>query len=277
MNDDVNNPSHYNQNGIEVIDVIETYAKHDFRLANVLKYVCRAGYKGHPLQDLQKAQWYLNRVVNEMEELDRDIQLLEERLSAEQVEDDAVNDSWLRGYNEGYADGEPEWDRALSAHEEPIGSNDRGGYTTREVDVFFEGYDCRKQEEAEELYQLKPGDKGYTEEPETGSYECRTEDGRCSYTGKECKGEDCCPLSALDDRLEFHASLATRIAGDNEAASRIKDTYYQFDRFEIQGYCAWCDSEIALGQPFIKDPAYDPSVKFCKRTCVSNLKKWQGR
>jgi hypothetical protein len=67
MNDPVNNPSHYNQNGLEVIDVIETYAKDDFRLANVIKYVCRSGYKGNKLQDLRKAYWYLNRVIEELE------------------------------------------------------------------------------------------------------------------------------------------------------------------------------------------------------------------
>ena len=68
MSDDpVNNPTHYNQNGIEVIDVIETYAKNDFRLANVIKYVCRSGYKGNKLQDLKKAQWYLNRAVADLE------------------------------------------------------------------------------------------------------------------------------------------------------------------------------------------------------------------
>jgi len=67
MNDDVNNPKHYNQNGIEVIDVIETYAKSDFRLANVLKYVCRCEYKSNKLEDLKKAQWYLARVIAEME------------------------------------------------------------------------------------------------------------------------------------------------------------------------------------------------------------------
>ncbi len=65
--DPVNNPSHYNQNGLEVIDVIETYAKDDFRIANVLKYVCRHAYKGKPLEDLRKARWYLERVIKEME------------------------------------------------------------------------------------------------------------------------------------------------------------------------------------------------------------------
>lgn len=66
--DVVNNPSHYNQNGIEVIDVIETYAKSDFRLANVIKYVCRCEYKGKKLEDLKKAQWYLARVIAELED-----------------------------------------------------------------------------------------------------------------------------------------------------------------------------------------------------------------
>jgi len=190
MTDPVNSPSHYNQNGIEVIDVIETYAKHDFRLANVLKYVCRAGYKGHPLQDLQKAQWYLNRVVNEMEELDRDIQLLEERLSDDTEKAVAVPvTEWVN----------------------------KSGYSTRDVDVFFEGYECRKQEEAEELYQLKPGDKGYTEEPES---------------------------------LSFHPT-PNRIAGDDAAATRAKDKYYGFDPLVTKTYCVQCDKAIANGQPHI--------------------------
>ena len=177
MTDPVNSPSHYNQNGIEVIDVIETYAKHDFRLANVLKYVCRAGYKGHPLQDLQKAQWYLNRVVNEMEELDRDIQLLEERLSVEQVE------------------------------------------------------------KKDELYQLKPGDKGYTEEPES---------------------------------LSFHPT-PNRIAGDDAAATRAKDKYYGFDPLVTKTYCVQCDKAIANGQPHITLQEFAANgvldIPFCGYRC----------
>lgn len=67
MNDPVNKPSHYNQAGIEVIEVIETYTPNSPHLANVLKYVCRHSYKGKPLEDLKKAQWYLNRAINIME------------------------------------------------------------------------------------------------------------------------------------------------------------------------------------------------------------------
>ena len=78
--DEVNRPRHYNLNGIEVIDVIETYVKDDYRLGNVLKYVCRSGYKGNKLQDLQKASWYLNRVIEELEDA-RDLELIEQRIS----------------------------------------------------------------------------------------------------------------------------------------------------------------------------------------------------
>ncbi|HUW96995.1 MAG TPA: DUF3310 domain-containing protein [Anaerolineae bacterium] len=70
--DPVNRPGHYHKNGIEVIDVIETYAKSDFRLANVLKYVCRCEYKDNKLQDLKKAAWYLNRVIEEEARLEQD-------------------------------------------------------------------------------------------------------------------------------------------------------------------------------------------------------------
>ena len=89
MNDPVNNPSHYNQAGIEVIDVIETYVKDDYRLGNVIKYVCRSSYKGNKLQDLQKAAWYLNRVVAELED-EYDLALLEERKRESEIAKDEI-------------------------------------------------------------------------------------------------------------------------------------------------------------------------------------------
>ena len=57
----VNHPSHYNQ-GIETIDYIESWNM-DFNTGNVIKYVTRAGYKDNKLEDLQKAKWYLERVI----------------------------------------------------------------------------------------------------------------------------------------------------------------------------------------------------------------------
>ena len=35
---------------------------------NVLKYVSRYKFKGEPLEDLEKAQWYLNRLVKEVKD-----------------------------------------------------------------------------------------------------------------------------------------------------------------------------------------------------------------
>ena len=57
----VDHPSHYNK-GIETIDYIESWNM-DFNIGNVIKYVTRAGYKDNKLEDLQKAKWYLERVI----------------------------------------------------------------------------------------------------------------------------------------------------------------------------------------------------------------------
>lgn len=59
----VNHPSHYQGNGIEVIDVIEAFGL-GFCLGNVVKYVLRAGKKDERLQELRKAKWYLEREIN---------------------------------------------------------------------------------------------------------------------------------------------------------------------------------------------------------------------
>lgn len=58
----VNHPAHYNQ-GIEAIDYIESHNM-DFNTGNVIKYVTRAKYKGTYLEDLRKAKWYLDRLIN---------------------------------------------------------------------------------------------------------------------------------------------------------------------------------------------------------------------
>jgi len=61
--DPVNHPEHYKVGGIETIDFIE--AKNlGYNLGNVVKYITRSDHKGDRLQDLQKAQWYLNREIN---------------------------------------------------------------------------------------------------------------------------------------------------------------------------------------------------------------------
>lgn len=72
--DVVNNPSHYTDSKIEVIDYIED-KKLGFCLGNVIKYVSRAGKKidsdksarEKEIEDLKKAKWYLDRRIYELE------------------------------------------------------------------------------------------------------------------------------------------------------------------------------------------------------------------
>ena len=58
MKDMINHPDHYTQAGVmlEPIDVLR-YAPFD--LGNCLKYILRAGHKNDKLEDLEKAERYL--------------------------------------------------------------------------------------------------------------------------------------------------------------------------------------------------------------------------
>jgi hypothetical protein len=65
VTDMVNNPPHYTKGGIDTIDFIEA-KKLGYNLGNVIKYVTRSEHKGSMLEDLEKAQWYLNREINNL-------------------------------------------------------------------------------------------------------------------------------------------------------------------------------------------------------------------
>lgn len=67
MSDAVNHPSHYGgaDNPYEAIKVIEAWGL-NFHLGNTVKYISRAGKKDATLQDLRKAQWYLNREIERL-------------------------------------------------------------------------------------------------------------------------------------------------------------------------------------------------------------------
>ena len=72
--DNVNNPYHYTNSNIEVIDYIED-KKLGFCLGNAIKYISRAGKKNDSdktveekeIEDLKKAVWYINRRIYEIE------------------------------------------------------------------------------------------------------------------------------------------------------------------------------------------------------------------
>ncbi len=67
VKDMINHPPHYTRGGIETIDYMEAKSTPEefsghLRLT-ALKYLSRTGYKDDALQDLKKAQWYVNRLV----------------------------------------------------------------------------------------------------------------------------------------------------------------------------------------------------------------------
>ena len=70
--DMVNKPPHYRtKTGLETIDVIEAFTDglngiEATDTGNVIKYICR-WKKKNGLQDLQKAQWYLNHLIKHVE------------------------------------------------------------------------------------------------------------------------------------------------------------------------------------------------------------------
>lgn len=67
MGDPVHHPPHYTTGKIEVIDFIldQHFGYLD---GQVIKYLARYRHKGAPLQDLQKARWYLDRLITLLEQ-----------------------------------------------------------------------------------------------------------------------------------------------------------------------------------------------------------------
>lgn len=62
ITDKINHPSHYTSHpsGVECIEITEGFS---FNIGNAIKYLWRADEKGAPIDDLQKAQWYLTREI----------------------------------------------------------------------------------------------------------------------------------------------------------------------------------------------------------------------
>jgi len=74
MNDPVNHPDHYTQGGIECIDAIEAattglQGAEAYNTGQVIKYMWRWKWK-NGIEDLEKARWYLDRLIREAEAAD---------------------------------------------------------------------------------------------------------------------------------------------------------------------------------------------------------------
>ena len=71
--DMIQKPPHYNKFTFQPIDIIAEVTNHyegstAFHIGTVLKYLCRAPFKGKLLEDLKKANYYLMRAIEEMED-----------------------------------------------------------------------------------------------------------------------------------------------------------------------------------------------------------------
>jgi len=67
----IDHPSHYNQGDIETIDSIKSVTGDEYNgylAGNAIKYMGRYKHKGHPIKDLQKALWHIEKLIKEIEE-----------------------------------------------------------------------------------------------------------------------------------------------------------------------------------------------------------------
>jgi hypothetical protein len=69
-NEMVEHPNHYGgeENPYEAIKVIEEWSL-GFNLGNTIKYISRAGKKNNTIEDLEKAEWYIKREIDNLKKL----------------------------------------------------------------------------------------------------------------------------------------------------------------------------------------------------------------
>ena len=72
--DNVNNPPHYNQAGIECLDAIAAATDDGYEYylqGNIIKYLWRYRYK-NGIEDLKKARFYLDKLIKNKEGQDNE-------------------------------------------------------------------------------------------------------------------------------------------------------------------------------------------------------------
>ena len=68
MSDNVNHPAHYTAGEVECIDAIKAACGERYEgylQGNAIKYLWRYRLKGRAREDLEKAAWYVGRLVEE--------------------------------------------------------------------------------------------------------------------------------------------------------------------------------------------------------------------
>ena len=65
-NDPVNHPAHYTKGEVECIDAIKAATGDGYKFylqGAIIKYMWRFNHKGNAVEDLAKANWYLNELM----------------------------------------------------------------------------------------------------------------------------------------------------------------------------------------------------------------------
>lgn len=250
LGDDVNEPRHYNKQGIEVIDVIEAYEL-PYKLGNVIKYVLRHQYKDDPIKDLEKARWYLDRTIKEAvalrEEEIEDVDLAIER-KAELYRSFRVDSL-------GHVYPYPVGALVDQVKEKGYVHGVVNGYSEGEVEVQWFGLSDTKLHAPEDLKLREDVDYREGDDPACDEMGGKIE---LPETGQPILEVDLGPA---------------RIAGETPAATDVKDEFYKFDRHAIRGWCTWCDAEIGATQPFVR--VYDDqanSYMCCSQKCSRTLR-----
>jgi len=73
--DSVEKPFHYNTGDIECIDYIKQVLGNEgfisYCQGNMIKYQHRHRYKNKPVEDMEKASWYMNKMMETMKEVSK--------------------------------------------------------------------------------------------------------------------------------------------------------------------------------------------------------------
>ena len=92
----VNHPSHYETGKFECIEVMEEALGSDvvkgFCIGNAFKYLYRAKRK-NGLEDLKKAQWYLNRVISMEDKDNTKDPYADQKARLKDLEDEILNET----------------------------------------------------------------------------------------------------------------------------------------------------------------------------------------
>lgn len=132
--DKINHPEHYTKGGIECIEFIESWGM-GYEQGNIIKYVTRYPYKGDAINDLRKAKWYIERLIEQER-----AKLLKKELPEEPWMRDPVEvEQYLNGLRELHVEPNRPWRGIL---ETMAVHSDEEGWNPKPCSICGDAYFC---------------------------------------------------------------------------------------------------------------------------------------